>query len=55
MMKLIIDPNPCRKYPWDNLWACPDVYSGSHYCGRPGGHEGKCRCDCGAEAEEKSE
>ena len=54
-MKIGIDPNPCHKYPWGKMWACPDVYSGSHACDRPRDHEGLCHCACGAEAEEKND
>ena len=47
--KLIIDPNPCHLYPWTG--QCDAVYSGSHACTLPGGHEGACECSCGERAQ----
>ena len=47
--KLVIDPNPCHLYPWTG--QCDDVYSGSHACTLPGGHEGACECSCGQKAQ----
>lgn len=38
-----IDPNPCWRYRWSEK-PCPGVYSGSHICVYPGGHDGSCKC-----------
>jgi hypothetical protein len=42
---LRLDPNPCRLYRWPAASLCT-AYSGSHVCGRKGGHTGACRCAC---------
>lgn len=45
---MVIDPNPCLRYRWSEA-PCRNCYSGSHACGKPGGHAGTCVCDyCGA-------
>lgn len=51
MTRLVIDPNPCHRYPWTG--QCDDVYSGSHACTLPGGHDGACECSCGQRAHDQ--
>lgn len=45
-----IDPHPCHRYRWglSRRSECRQRGGGAHACERGAGHEGECRCVCGA-------